>query len=484
MRLLTRLLLSHLAPLLLVVLTLGLTLSYLFRMTAALDDLERAELDSLRREGELHQSAWTLDVSMRHATDDCSAGRAPPEARERIAANVAQLRKMFSATNPTSVEMHSVIQSYIDVGHEVLGGDLCAELLAPKMDHRRDVLDERLTNLWMARLDQLHLQVEEKKTEARQVGGTALMAGVIMGLVASLLAIIGATRLTGIISRPLGDLARTAQRVGRGDFGTPVSVVGPHEFVELAAELERMREQLQQLETLKQGFLASVSHELRTPLAKLRESISLLRDGVVGDVSESQREVLEIAREACEREIRLVSTLLDLSRLRAGSPVRTRDATSIDDVVARAVRDESVDATARDVEVNFTPEGAMPQLQLDPVLMERAVANLVRNAVAVSSAGQRVDVVRELVEKSGSDRWIKISVSDQGPGVPPEIRDSMFQTFVTQPVPNSGKGIGFGLGLALSREVAHAHGGDVTLDDDTPVGATFELWLPAPRLSP
>lgn len=482
MRLFSRLLLSHLAPLLLVVLALGLTLSYLFRMTAALDELERAELDSLRREGELHRSAWSLDISMRHATDDCRAGRAPPEARKRIAADVAELRKMLSTTDPTSPQMRSVIEAYLDAGHELLDGTLCARLLGPRMDHRRDLLDERLTNLWMARLDQLHLQVEGKKTEARQAGGTALMGGVLVGVIASVVAIVAAGRLAGIISRPLDDLARTAQRVGRGDFGTPVAVRGPPEFVELAAELERMREQLRQLETLKQSFLASISHELRTPLSKLREGLALLQDGVVGEISDAQREVLDIAREACEREIRLVSTLLDLSRLRAGSPVRTRDATSIDEVVARAVQDESPDAAAREVEIAFEPRGSVPPLQLDPVLMERAVANLIRNAVAVSKPGQRVDVTREVTDlkPDAVGSWIKVAVRDRGPGVPAEIRDSMFQTFVTQPVPNSGKGIGFGLGLALSCEVAQAHGGDVSLDETVPEGARFDLWLPAP----
>jgi two-component system, NtrC family, sensor histidine kinase GlrK len=480
MRLLTRLLLSHLAPLLVVTCALGLTLAYLLRITTALDDLERAELDSLRREGDLHRAAWTLDVSLRHGKDDCRDGRVRSEVRGRIAANVQAVSEVLSQTDPISPQMHDVIEGYLRVGHEILDMDICEGLLSDPLDSRRDVLDERLTNLWMARLDELHNQVTQKKTEARQAGGTALVGGMAVWVASSFLAMFVAGRLTRVVNRPLRALARSAQRVGRGDFGTPVRVDGPPEFVELAAELERMRQQLQELEALKQGFLASISHELRTPLSKVREALALLQDGVVGPMDARQQEVLNIARHACEREIRLVTTLLDLSRLRAGSPMRPRDGSSIDDVVARAVEDEQTDADARGVDVTFEVEGEAPPLRMDPILVERAVANLVRNAVAVSAPGQSVRVRRSVVEggRPGAERWIRISVRDDGPGVPAEIRDSMFETFVTRPVPNSAKGLGFGLGLALSREVARAHDGEIALDTSEGAGATFHLWLP------
>src|SRR5690606_10709562 len=160
---------------------------------------------------------------------------------------------------------------------------------------------------------------------------------------------------------------------------------------------------------------------------------------------ERQREVVQIARSACEREIRLVTTLLDLSRLRAGSPVRPRDGASIDDVIARAVDDERSEALLREVDVTVSTPGEAPSCRMDPILVERAIANLVRNAVAVSAAGQVVEVRRTVVvgEREGAKRWVRISVHDEGPGVPVEIRESMFETFVTRPVPNSAKGLGF-----------------------------------------
>jgi two-component system sensor histidine kinase GlrK len=122
--------------------------------------------------------------------------------------------------------------------------------------------------------------------------------------------------------------------------------------------------------------------------------------------------------------------------------------------------------------------------------MERALANLVRNAVAVSRRGQCVRVDAGVEQRSGPGQepglWIRITVADEGPGVPPEIRDRLFDAFVTRPVPTTSKGLGVGLGLALASEVAHAHGGTLELVDREGPGTCFAQLLPleAPREPP
>jgi len=228
---------------------------------------------------------------------------------------------------------------------------------------------------------------------------------------------------------------------------------------------------------LKQGFLASVSHELRTPLSKIREALSLMQDGVVGSMEARQLRVLDIARQACEREIRMVSTLLDLSRLRSGSPVRLRDGTSVDAVMESAIEDERFEADQKGVALVLERDGEAPTARLDPILLERAFANLIRNAVAVSQGGQQVTVRRTVVTDEGG-RYVHVTVADQGPGVPEAIRKIMFEPFVTQAVPQSGKSLGIGLGLALAREIARAHGGDLGLDTRVERGAGFIMTLP------
>jgi two-component system sensor histidine kinase GlrK len=254
--------------------------------------------------------------------------------------------------------------------------------------------------------------------------------------------------------------------------------------VALADELERMRAQLQLFEKLKQGFLASVSHELRTPLSKIREALALLSDGAVGDLEPRQARVVQIARTACEREIRMVTTLLDLSRLRAGSPLRLTNGIALESVVQHAVSDERAEATSRGVEVLLTVRADGARCRLDPVLMECAVANLVRNAVAVSKRGQTVQVTCEHAPGPTQAPGFLVTVVDEGPGVPPAIRATVFDAFVTHEVPTSGKAIGVGIGLALAREVARAHAGDLTLVEGDGSGACFELWLPADDVAP
>jgi two-component system, NtrC family, sensor histidine kinase GlrK len=111
------------------------------------------------------------------------------------------------------------------------------------------------------------------------------------------------------------------------------------------------------------------------------------------------------------------------------------------------------------------------------------VANVVRNAVAVSARGQRVKVRAEVDPTATHDQprgRVRITIRDQGPGVPDEIRETLFDAFVTRSVPNSSKALGIGIGLALAREVARAHGGDLALRPQVERGSTFELWLPLP----
>jgi two-component system, NtrC family, sensor histidine kinase GlrK len=485
MRLFTRLLISHAAPLLVVTSALALTLVALLRMTAVLDALGHDELGTLQREGELHRAAWALDVALRHGQDDCAAERRAPT-RARIERDAEELRRVMERSHTTDA-MDRLVERYLELAAELLeADDSCAVLTSQAYQDRRSLVDEELTNLWVARLDELHAEVTRKDEEARQIGATAAFAGMVLAAASLVLAALVAGRLARSVNRPLTSLAEITRRVGRGDFRTPVAVEGPIELIELANELERMRLQLEQLETLKQGILASISHELRTPLSKIREALALLADGVVGPLEPRQTQVVQIAREACEREIRMVTTLLDLSRLRAGSPIRFRDHSALDGVIESALEDERSDADSRGVIVRFEKVGDSPITRLDTVLVERTVANLVRNAVAVSERGQEVVVRRELrsgpgpaaASRSKAAQWACVIVRDDGPGVPEEIRETVFDAFVTRAVPRSPKGLGFGLGLALAREVARAHGGDLELDETHGSGATFRLWLP------
>ena len=481
MRLSTHLVLSHSAPVLLLVLALGLALAALVRISVVLTTLRDAELVVMQEEGELHAAAWAVEIGMRHGEAACLRGENPEGVARAVEEKAVALRRV--AADASTGAIHSLALGYIEAAERLDSTNAC-ELLTGELRTRRAWLDEQLTNQWVTRLQELHDAVDEKEGDARSVAITASWVGIPVAAMAIILAALIALRMARLVTLPLSSLARLAKRVGRGDFRSQMAVDGPSEVVDLAHELELMREKLAQLEALKQGFVASVSHELRTPLSKVREALALLEDGAVGPTDERQRRVIRIARSACESEIRLVTALLDLSRLRAGSPLQFRENVSIDHILTSAIDDERHEALARDVAIDFAPDHERALCKLDPMLMERVVANLVRNAVAVSKKGQRVTVSRR-IELDGPSRpgpWACITVADRGPGVPEEVRETLFDAFVTKPVPKTGKALGVGLGLALAQEVALGHGGTLHLDDTVEQGACFVLWLPVTSL--
>lgn len=483
MRLFTRLLIGHSAPVLVVTAALGLTLVALLRMTAVLETISDTELAALHKESMLHRASWSIDVALRQGESACRAARQDKQVGRRIEQAARALREALQNAPNADLPMQQVAGGWLAIATDVQNGDVCDKLRHPAFEEKRSQLDDRLTDLWAGRLTELHAAVARKDEQARSIGVTAATAGSALAVASILLAMVLARGMARALNLPLARLADITRRVGRGDFSTPVSASGPPELVALAEELEIMRRQLAELELMKQNFLASVSHELRTPLSKIREALALLSDGAVGSLEERQLRVVQIARAACEREIRLVTTLLDLSRLRTGSPLRLRNDASLDAVIEAALADERGEATSRGVRIVWQAEGESPSCRLDPVLTERAIANLIRNAVAVSSEGQEVRVLRVLATPDGeTGAWARITVSDDGPGVPDDIRDTVFDAFVTSAVARSPKALGVGLGLALAREVAVAHGGHVVLDQTTQQGATFHLWLPLGRL--
>lgn len=484
MRLFTRLLISHTVPALIMTVALAVASLALVRIGFVLTTLSETELVTLRDEGELHSAAWGLDVAMRHALVSCARGDHHQEVRRVVSRAADTLGAVYKKSGRVPEAMRNVVDGYLATASHVVANDSCEALIGANLQTRRAELDEQLTNLWVDRLRELHRAVTAKEDDARRVAVTAASLAMPLAVLSFLFAMWSAQQMARRIEEPLAALARSAQRVGRGDFSTPVEVVGPSEFRALAADFERMRSELQQIETLKQGFLASVSHELRTPLSKIREGLALLQDGALGPLDDRKLRVVQIARSACEREIRMVTTLLDLSRLRAGNPIAVRERVALVHVLEAAIADELPEAQQRGVQLDLDTTGVALTLELDAALFERAVANVVRNAVAVSSRGRCVAVRAEVDRTQTRDQprgRVRITIHDEGPGVPEEIRETLFDAFVTRSVPNSSKALGIGIGLALAREVARAHGGDLALRPPEERGSTFELWLPVPE---
>ena len=225
---------------------------------------------------------------------------------------------------------------------------------------------------------------------------------------------------------------------------------------------------LAEVNELRTAILAAVSHDLRTPLASIKAAVTSLREPDVAWSPSDTDEFLETIEEESDRLTALVANLLDMSRLQTGVLTLVHRTVGLDEVVSRALA--SMSEGTRGIEVDV-PE-SLPRIDVDAVLLERAVANIASNARALSPAGRPVRIQGSRV----GDR-VELRVIDRGPGVPLEERDRMFQPF--QRLGDAGSPDGVGLGLAVARGFVEAMGGDLLIEDTPGGGLTMVMVFEA-----
>lgn len=458
----------------------GVMLAGLLRMQSMITDIRVSELSTLDAEEELHRAAWRIEVALRHAENACNENRAGAREQESIKSAQASLADVYARTAAKAPpRLVSAVDRYRALAEKAVAQPGCANVAAPETASQRLAIDEELTNAWIERLHELHEDIGAREEAARRAGTITVGIGIAVAFIAIVAAVLVARATARSVAAPVARLAKEAMRLGEGDFSPLPAVTGPAEVEELRDDLDRLRERLDEVDRLKQSFLASVSHELRSPLGRLREALSLMADGTCGPLTQRQQRVLTLASRACEREVRIVDALLDMSRLRAGLPVRIEHGCDPDRVVAAAIADEQVEAVERGVEITTDIEGAAPVIDMDSALVERAVANLLRNAISVSPRGARVDVKRRVSVDDAGSRRIVVEIVDRGPGIPEVIREQAFRPFLAANVGGGGdRPGGIGLGLAFAREVARAHDGDVLLVETGSRGTTMRIELP------
>lgn len=473
-----RLGLSHGVQVAILMLLLIVTLQGIFRMVGLITEISDQRLSTLDAEEQLHRAGWAVELAARHAESRCTDPSAEQSVRDTLTATRAKIEQAIAAYGRTApAPLLAAVRRYRELADSGLKGSTCAYFRSPLADAQRLALDEELTDIWIDRLHQLHAEIKVKEEAARRIGVITLLVGALVAALAAFAAVMIARNHARSITEPIARLAVEATRLGRGDFAPIPKVRGPREIEALWGDLERMRTALRETDQLKQNFLANISHELRSPLARMSEAIGLLTDGTCGELNESQARVAELARRACEREVRIVTLLLDMSRLQSGLPIMAQQACDLDSLLRTALADEQPDANARGVVLELVAVPPSPVLRVDAPLFERAIANLLRNAVSVSLPAQVVHIER-VVREEGGRRVVRIDVCDHGPGLPAEIAADLFKPFHAARVPEADRPAGLGIGLPLAREVARAHGGELSLLSTSRDGTTFRFELP------
>ena len=222
---------------------------------------------------------------------------------------------------------------------------------------------------------------------------------------------------------------------------------------------------------LKDDLVSTVSHELRTPLTSIVGSLALLRSGAAGLISEQASVLIDVAHRNGDRLSRLINDLLDLDKLQSGKLDLHIEPVNVGDLLREAIQQNEPYATRYGVGLALTLPEKRISADLDADRMLQVLANLISNAAKFSPAGSDVSISLAIRQ-----RTFRISISDQGPGISPDFREQLFTRFA-QEGGKAAKG-GTGLGLAISKGIVEQHGGSISLNPDTSVGATFDIDLP------
>ncbi|MFN0093543.1 MAG: sensor histidine kinase [Dehalococcoidia bacterium] len=303
---------------------------------------------------------------------------------------------------------------------------------------------------------------------------SALMPRLVFsGLIGVAAALVLGFLLSQSVAAPLRNIARAARSVARGNYLQRVPATGPREVRDLAANFNRMTEEVQRSQQLLRDFLANISHELKTPLTSIRGFSQAMVDGTVDDRPGVERSARIINTES-NRVLRLVEELLDLSRIESGQASMRQDDVGISELFDHVA--EVFALRAEDTGVNLVVSannGARIRGDFDR--LEQVLNNLLDNAFRHTPSGGTVRLGSEPASGGGFHR---ISVADSGAGITRDDIPHLFERFY-RGVGRSGNGKGYGLGLAITREIIRAHGGDIWAQSEPGRGTVFTFTLPS-----
>jgi heavy metal sensor kinase len=274
---------------------------------------------------------------------------------------------------------------------------------------------------------------------------------------------------------PVAAMAKRAHQIGAGSLDRQLPVANPRdELGQLATSFNELLSRLDTAFDEQRRFMADASHELRTPLSVMSTAAGVTLKKEHRD-EEEYREALQMVAEQTRRLSRIVRDMFILARADAGRYPLQNKALYLNDLLDEVARAGGLLASDKNVSVELLnlPEAAFHG---DEDLLRQMVLNLVDNAVKFTPAG---GVVRLGLTRRGGEYLL--SISDTGPGIPPEARDHVFERFYRADKARSrSEDGGAGLGLAIARWIARAHDGDLRLADSDGTGATFIVRLPLP----
>ncbi|MDD5422588.1 MAG: sensor histidine kinase [Candidatus Omnitrophica bacterium] len=219
-------------------------------------------------------------------------------------------------------------------------------------------------------------------------------------------------------------------------------------------------------------FTSTVSHELRTPLAAIKESLSIVLDGIAGGISDQQKEFLDMAKRNVDRLARLINDILDFHKLESGKMSLTMVLNDINKTVEEVASAMNPLIKSKGLSISMELAGNLPEIMFDKDKIVQVLTNIIDNAVKFTERGEIT------IRTKQGDNFIQVSVQDTGRGIKQENMSRLFMQFEQLQESGERKVGGTGLGMAISKEIISKHKGKIWAESEAGIGTTFNFILP------
>lgn len=449
--------------------------SQLDRLRDVVVDLENVHVRDAYAVGEYRTALAEFDRNQRSyiATTDPAFGIAMRRELERARRQLNRLGEGYGEALEPSVQLMDSLELATTRLATLVGEGRTQEATAyfegvkPLTESARSMVHSVTT--------ELDEQGRQKVARAREMSAAATRTTLLVVTIAVLLTALLGLWTTGALSSPIRRLSHATRSVAEGDFNAPRNL--PYDREDEIGDLSRsfgaMTERLAELDRLKAEFVGLATHELKTPINVIGGYAELLNEGLYGDVTKKQEEVLKLVQEQAQSLTRLVNQLLDLSRFEAGGlriePQPVELGQLLDEV------EGSFRALATQKRIDFTIERG-PSLPVTVTIdhdriRHEVLSNLLSNAFKFTGSGGRITLAAH-----GEDAGVHISVQDTGVGIPADQLEHVFEKYYQ--VEGESKAQGSGLGLAIAKHVVDAHGGWIRAESTIGKGTRFDIQLP------
>jgi two-component system sensor histidine kinase GlrK len=351
------------------------------------------------------------------------------------------------------------------------GGSYSYEYLQDEKEETVEGINSRLRKIIQVARQDRDAKLEASSQISSRVSRITAITAVIVIIMGILISFFN----TRSINRPIHLLQEKTKEISRGRFEEIPNISSPPEIKELFQSFNLMCGRLKELDEMKADFISHVSHELRTPLTAIREASSMLLEGVFLGSLEKQNSLLTIITEECERLIRSVNRILDLSSMEAKMADFFFRKCSVVQIVEETVSKFAPMSLRNGIDLEMDCAAELPSVKIDETRIGQVLEDLLGNALKFTSQGGKIKI--STFYDNAKSGYVEISVSDTGRGIPREDIKKIFDKFRRI---DTGRGTagGTGLGLSIAKHIVSAHGGDIWVESEPGEGSTFHFSLP------